>query len=207
MSGRETQPEVNGVSRTPRRAPPTLAAERVNYLGDYNEIDFIPRRPEMLNDGFDRDDRARLVRRMGEVSRGASSTFLDTINHISSHPDPRLVASRERIIESSQRQPYSHGTEMTPFSGTAVNPFPPEAERTRRGERGSPSRIQERASAQNRDGKYSPPHATPGPDNLVVEGRNTWNQKVDEVIRDLSQTKDVTLHRKHFFTPMHYFFV
>lgn len=60
-------------------------------------------------------------------------------------------------------------------------PLSPERTTTRYDEPDSPWRIREPASSQNR--------------------------RADEVIWDLSRTKDVTLHRKYLLTPMHYPFV
>lgn len=62
----------------------------------------------------------------------------------------------------------------------------------------------ERGLCQDRDGKHSPPPAPAAPDEptklpvTITEHHTTRYQEVDEVIWDLSRTKDVALHRKYF---------
>ena len=182
--------------------------ERQRERDYYDEDIYIRRkpedRPEFLRDDYGRSDRAPLVRRAREVERStlsSSSAYaprslrrqssLDTLDRRPRSPSP--IRYRERIIERS--------------------PSPPPNERLR-----TRSRYDERPRerlvdirrdfplSQSHDGKYLPPEKAPlapvGPDEVnkltIVEHHTTRYQEVDEVIWDLSRTKDVTLHRTSF---------
>lgn len=197
MRRRQTKPEV--IDMSVRSWERGRQRER-NY---YDEEDIVfRRRPEFLRNDYYRGDRAPLVRHAREVDRSSRPTNSALAPGIS---------RRQSSLDTFDRRPRSTSPEIRIRQRSVEgSPSPSERMRTRYAERERPGREVDiafrrgRTSSETRDGRRSPPPASrpsvyyDTSRLAAVEYKTTRYREVDEVIWDLSRTKDVTLHRKPF---------